>query len=94
MEKNTTFIIDATPAGCKTPEGIARVNSLLEQLEYARTCFATQATLFVREFGDDIKHALDKHGDEEIIESFSELQELIANADGLHDEFRRAVAGR
>lgn len=101
-----TFTIDLTPAGCKTPEGNARVNKAIDKLENARTEVAQSTGAFIRENAYRIREALtderflnrsasfSRDEANEVLESLAKLETKCNEINDLHDEFLRALSGR
>lgn len=76
--------IDFTPAGCKTPEGAARVAKAIEEFEHATANVANEA--------DQI---LDYHDRDDLgPQEWQVLRDLIAVRRLKQDAFLNAVAGR
>lgn len=90
-----TFILNgSTPAHYNTPEVTKHVNFLLDEIHRARGAFESLATLFIRAYGENTKRALDAQGDQDISESFAELQESFENINKIHHEFMQAATGQ
>ena len=91
---NKTFTIDITPEGCKTPEGVEKVNTAMKAFQESREEVARLATLLVNQHKDDIKRQLKVSGEDEALDAFRDLIEAVDTRLEAQDAFLRAVVGR
>lgn len=83
--------IDITPAGCKTPEGAARVKQTMDAFEESHAQVANAATEFYRNLTncytyEEFREVMDDEG--------ADLKTLIERRSKAQDNFLRAVTGR
>lgn len=92
MAKTTT--INITPEGCKTPEGIERVNKALEAKDSAAYDVTNRTINLLKECGDILEKQLAKDDDEYAKEQYDELKEAIKTYQDATEEFLYAISGR
>lgn len=94
MAIGDTIKIDITPVGCSTPEGVERVNKAMAAFEASHANVANNCSAFIMKYADEIKAAVVRSDDEDVVEDYKEMVRSIEERRKLQDEFLRAVAGR
>ena len=87
-------VMDLTPRGCETPEGVARVNKAMEAFESSHVVVANEATAFLRKYKDYIEAAMVQCPDPDSVADYRELEQAVAGRGEAQDAFLRAVAGQ
>lgn len=97
------FTIDCTPESLKTPEGVEKVNKVLEVLESTRVELANEAVNFFQEHESTIRSAigcyylqgnLDGEETEIIRDELTNMLELIKDMKVKQEAFFQALGGR
>ena len=98
-----SFFIDMTPVGCKTPEGVARSNQAVENLDNARTIFANNAVIFLQDYTDfligvvkfsALNGKIDQDEANEFLQALEDMDTDSMHVSASQNEFFRAVTGR
>jgi hypothetical protein len=82
-------ITDATPDGCKTPEGVVKVNAALRIWEESHVDVANLAWIFMEEFGCRIVSTIPEAADAAIL-----LQSAINDRFQKREAFLKVLEGR
>lgn len=87
--------IDITPVGCKTPEGVKRVNEAMNAWQSYQADVANDAAALLKEFGPGLTLKPGGYGEEPVLQAvLEELGERVKAMLKAQDEFLKALAGR